>query len=56
MKIIINAKADPILKEALRLTAQDESTTKTVSVSSLIVDILEKDLRVKEKIKLLMSR
>lgn len=55
MKIIINAKADPVLKEALRLVAKDESRNKNVSSSSLLVAILESDPRIAAKLKLLKS-
>jgi len=56
MKVIINAKADPKLKEALRLAAQDESINKTISSSALLVDILKGDPRVARKLEMLSSR
>jgi len=56
MKIILNAKVDPQLKEALRLVAQDESVAKTISSSSLLVEILKKDQRVAAKLKMLLTR
>lgn len=55
MKTIINAKAEPILKEAIRLVAKDESVNKNVSSSSLIVSILESDPRIAAKLKLLTT-
>jgi hypothetical protein len=51
MKIIINAKANPELKEALRLVALDASKLKTVSSSAILVSILEADIRIASKLK-----
>lgn len=49
-KVIINAKGSAELKEAIRLVAQDESKTRTVSSSEFIIAVLEQDPRVKAKL------
>lgn len=53
-KVILNAKVDPLLKEAVRLVAVDKSKMgSVVSSTDIIISTLERDPHIKKKLDIL---
>lgn len=50
-KVILNAKVDPLLKEAVRLVAVDKSKMgSVVSSTDIIISALERDPHIRKKL------